>query len=210
MTGFSPMQKVVRELRRKGVEIENLNALDVFGGKGVVNTKDYASLVSSIEVWEYDPKHERDLKRRFPFAKVKITNSFEEIKHTQQRYSLINVDNPPYAHGGFFEHFEMFSDILRIAENDTILILNVLPEISGTRKGNPLFGSDIHLASRRTFYETESPQRMSLEETVAAYERIIKKNGFRIVFYFFNKLIFGYHFVVRIKKLEHVSPEGNI
>src|SRR5262245_16345592 len=49
---LTPMKQVFRELKRRGLSPQDFNALEIFGGSGDFHLKDYASLVSALEVWE--------------------------------------------------------------------------------------------------------------------------------------------------------------
>jgi hypothetical protein len=56
--GLSPTQYIFRELRRRGVTLNDLSALEVFGGTGGLHTQDYAAQVRRLELWEINPDHE--------------------------------------------------------------------------------------------------------------------------------------------------------
>ena len=44
--GMSPTQMVFNEMKKRGVNVKSLNALEVFGGSGDYHTKDYAKKYS--------------------------------------------------------------------------------------------------------------------------------------------------------------------
>ena len=67
------------ELEKRKVRLKDLHALEVFGYDGTWHTTSYAFLVSTLEVWEIEQKHLEALQRNLPMAKVKITDSYEEI-----------------------------------------------------------------------------------------------------------------------------------
>src|SRR5262249_30898797 len=90
---LTPMQKVIDELKKRGLNPKGFNALEVFGSTGEGHLKDYASLVSTLEIWEMDLECENILRQNFPRAEVKIVDSFKEIKTTSKKYSFIVVDN---------------------------------------------------------------------------------------------------------------------
>ena len=106
--GFSPMQQVLRELRRRGVDVGSLNAIELFGGCAKRHTLDYAGRVAHLEVWEIDPTCEPALHRTIPSATIRIVDTYEEIRKTSDRFDLIVVDNPMSIYGGHCEHFDLF------------------------------------------------------------------------------------------------------
>jgi len=202
--GLGPMQGVVRELRRRGVRMEELDALEVFGGMGFIHTRDYADLVSTLDVWEYSPEYEKALRWNLPSANIKITDSLNEVRRTTRKHGMIVVDNTPYCHRGHWKHFDLLPDILRIAMDEAILVLNVFPEVSArVRNKYPLSASKAHLASRRSFYGTDHPEKIPLDELGSAYINLMNANGFSVVFHFFQRkatIYPFYHIVLKIKK----------
>ena len=104
----NPMRDLLKELKRRKAKLKGLKALELFGKDGLMHTKDYASKVSSLEIWEINPQFEDRLKANLPMAEIKITDSYKEIKRTTNKYSFIVVDNPMSSHGDYFEHFELF------------------------------------------------------------------------------------------------------
>jgi len=199
---LSPIQQVFRELKRRNVRLKDLHALEIFGGFGDFHTKDYASQVSTLDVWEIEQKYGRALKRNLPKAEVKITNSYEEIKNTPRKYNLIVVDNPMSNLGDYCEHFDLFPDIFRVAMEQTVLILDVIPEINdATLKKYPYMFNKLQLKCRKSFYKTNHPEKVSFDEMVEVYKNFIITNGFNLEWYFFKKRSFVYYLVLYIKKL---------
>lgn len=124
-----PMHKVLKQMKRRGIDLSTLHALEVFGYTGELHTIYYAPYVSSLEIWEIDPRYEERLKRNLPRAKVRIVDSYEEIKLTPDRYDLVVVDNPMQNHGNHSEHFDLFPHIYRVCLSPTIVVLNTIPKI---------------------------------------------------------------------------------
>ena len=182
------MEQVLMELEKRKVRLKDLHALEVFGYDGTWHTTSYAFLVSTLEVWEIEQKHLEALQRNLPMAKVKITDSYEEIKNTSGKYSLIIVDNPMSTYSNYCEHFELFPDIFRVATDLTILILNVIPEIDEPAlKKYPYLFNDLQLEHRQSFYGTTCPEKVSFDEMVEAYKNLITANGFNLEWYFFQR-----------------------
>src|SRR5262249_44333554 len=135
--GLSPTQQIVRELQRRGVRLHELHALELFAHSGFLHTRDYQPWVASLEAWEIDPKQEAALRRNLPGAEVKITDSYQEIRRTMRKYSLIVIDAPDCVHGGdgqYCEHFSMLPEVFRVASDSAVLLMNVMP---GYPNGKP-------------------------------------------------------------------------
>ena len=188
---LTPMEKVFLKLDRKGIKTKELNALEVFGKIGTYHTQDYVKQVKTLNVWEINPIFEESLKINLPTAKVKITDSFEEMKITDGKYNLIVVDNSILVYGEnqkYCEHFELFPHIFRIMQDETILILNVLPRLEDAYKEEYfyLFNSE-HLRRRRIFYLSDHPENLTFDEIINAYLKYTKMNGFNVEWFFIQK-----------------------
>jgi len=90
----TPMCALVADLKRRGVVLARLRALDVFGGHGRTQTVDFAAEVASLEAWEVCARKEESLRRNLPNAEIKIVDSFVEIKTTDRKFGFIVVDAP--------------------------------------------------------------------------------------------------------------------
>jgi hypothetical protein len=203
---LTPMKRVLGEVKRRGVRLKDLHAVEMFGASGESHVVDYASKVSSLSVWEINPRYRESLRQRFPNAEVKITDSYAEVKRTANRYSFIVIDNSLSIEGGRCEHFDLFPDIFRIAADPAILVLNVIPEITSAalRHYPYLFNAD-QLARRRSFYGTACPENISLHDLVMAYERVVTANGFKLQWHFFEKRNFVYYLVLKINRLSAIA-----
>lgn len=198
---LEPIQKVLRKLNRKGVNLKDLDALEVFGYTGEYHTRFYAPYVHSLEVWEIDPRCEESLEKNLPTARIKITDSFEEIKRTGKKFDLVVVDNPMSIFGDHCEHFNLFPDIFCITGNQAVLILNVIPKITSTdRKNWPELFNEKHLAHRRKFYKTENPDNVLLNDMISLYEGLFSENGYVMNWCFFQRRTSVYYLVCRISK----------
>lgn len=58
--GLTPIYKVFKEIKKRGIDPKSLKALDVFGGYGDQTSKDYYPMVKSLEVWELLPECENE------------------------------------------------------------------------------------------------------------------------------------------------------
>lgn len=197
------MEQILKGLKRRDIVIKDLKALEVFGRCGEWHTKDYAPQVSELDVWEIESKYKEKLKKNLPKAEVKITDSYEEITRTEKKFNLIVVDNTLSFEFGHCEHFDLFPDIFRIVMDSAILILNVIHQV----KDGDLIKRTIHnlfdekqLECRKSFYQTDRPEKIFLEKIINIYKDLITKNGFFLDWYFFQKRISFYYLVLKISK----------
>ena len=179
---------------------KKMDAVELFSRCGDWHTIAYASQVSSLEAWEHDPIFEKCLKMNLPMAKIKITDSYKEIKKTRKKFDLIVVDNPWSMHDDHCEHFDLFPDIFRVAKNSAILVLNIIPEFSSKIiKEIPSF-KDQQFRHRISFYKTDKPEKISFNRIVRTYKNLITTNGFSLEWSFFQKRSFVYYLVLKIKR----------
>lgn len=201
--GQRPLQKARRELRRRGVRLDDCDALEVFGGSGELATRDYAPHVRSLEIWEIDPDLEPTLRVRFPHAIVRIVDAYDEIRRTTSTFYLVGVDNPVREHGGHYEHFDLFPDILRVMKDSAVLRLLVLPY--GSDELRTLWGWEFtpeHLEARARFYHTMTPEHISFHQMVAVYTSILEANGFLLDWFFVQPHTYSYHYLIlKISKI---------
>jgi len=202
--GFTSMQKIFKEIRRRKVEINKLRALEVFGGRGYFHTIDYASQVGSLEVWEFLPECAKYLRFNLPKAEIKITNSYNEIKNITKKYDLIVVDTPIcISVSGHYEHFGLFPDIFGITNDFCILILNLLPYFDDEIfKIHPELFDNKHLEIRKSFYKTEDAKNIPIDKMVMTYKQLLDLNGYEIEWFFVEQRnVFCYYLVLAIKKV---------
>jgi len=182
--GFSPMQVVLRRLMANGTNISELHALEVFGCDGDSHTVDYASRVASLEVWDISPDREADLRRNLPMATVKICDSYKEIRVTSSKYGLIVIDNSP-CYQSYVEHFELFPHVLKVANRELVMIVNIIPEISeAVARMYPRMLEPEVTEARKSFYGVEDPRLITLEHIIAKYLEVFRHNGFICEGYF--------------------------
>ncbi len=207
--GLSPTQQLFRQLRRRGVQLEDLTALEVFGGTGRLHTKDYARQVRRLEIWEIDPTNVDKLRQAFPGAETKCTDSYEEMGRTAKKYELIVVDNPEGAHGQHYEHYDMFPAILSLAADSAVVIIDVRPG-HGSDSQDPWDTFDeVHLARRRGFYRTDHPERIAFDEMMRVYEDLIRVSGFELEWSFFHQRTLSgrvHYLVLKVRRSGGTQP----
>ena len=203
---FSPMHKVLRGLKNHGIELGGLHALELFAFTGEYHTKDYSHYVASIEAWEIEHEYENTLRRNIPTAKVKITDSYKEIKTTLGKFNFILIDNPSSTYGPtnghYCEHFDLFPDVFRVAMDSTVMIISVIPQTTpAALRRFPYLFNDEQLSRRKEFYKTNHPEKVSFEEMVKTYSDILRVNGFDLEWHFIVHRSFAYYLVLKIKRL---------
>ena len=172
--GMLPIQQVLAGMEAHGVDLSQVRALEVFGSDGERVTKQYADRVASLDIWEIDAGLEGALRRRFPHAAVKITDSYAEVRRTSERYDFVMIDNAVWAE----EHFPLFPGIFRVLADQAAMALLVIPHADRltSRRYPALFNED-HLARRRAFYRMDSPERMSLTQLATHYSALADHAG---------------------------------
>jgi nitrate reductase NapE component len=174
------MQSVLRELRRRGVQVADLRALECFAFDGHMHTIDYAPLVRALEVWEINPAHEAVLRRTFPAAVVHIADTYRQVEECTDRFSLIVVDNSP-VHGGHTEHFDLLPKVFRLAADDCYMVLDIIPKLNASVRGSyPEMFWESTLNARKAFYGVDDPEHMTPGRMEEVYTAIARQAGFSV------------------------------
>jgi hypothetical protein len=208
---LSPMEKVLFKLKYKKVKLRNLDALELFARMGTDHTLDYKNKVKSIEAWEIEESYEVALRYTLPEAKVKITNTFKEVKETNKKYGFVVCDNWMSTYGpndAYCEHFELFPDIFNLLTNQAILIVNVIPFVSKPDKEKrPSLFNNEQLKRRKIFYKTEHPENLSLKEIASIYSLYANQNRYDVKWYFTEKRSNRPHVYYLVMSLQQNSIE---
>lgn len=196
-----PMESVIAKLENNKINVHKLNALEVFGKDGEWHTMDYGYKVNSLEIWEMDEKCRKTLERNFPFATVKIVDSYREVETCKNKFSLIVIDNPMSTCGSYCEHFSLFPNIFDLCDDDAIIIVNVIPKINKQVKNQyPYLFNDMQLEKRKEFYKTNFPEEITFEEMELTYKNMALKSHFEMEWSFFQKRNFVYYYVFKLKR----------
>ena len=199
--GLSPMQKILRGLRARGIDLGSLRALELFGGSGGFHTLDYSDEVASLEVWEIDPNLEESLRRNLSEATIRIVNCYDEIKRTPHRFDLVVVDNPMSIYDGHCEHFDLFPDLFRVANDEAILLLDVIPHAPPeVLKKYPYLFNEEQLQRRRKFYNSATADNLSLDEIISGYRERTERAGFELEWSFTVRRHFIYYLALKIRR----------
>lgn len=199
--GLSPMQKVLRRLRARGIDLGSLHALELFGGSGAFHTVDYSDNIASLEVWEVDPRLENSLRRNLPNATIRIVDCYDEVKRTPDRFDFVIVDNPMSLYDGHCEHFDLFPDLFRVARDETILVLDVIPHVPpvALRRYPYLFNQE-QRQRRRELYNTIVADNLSPDTIISAYRLRAELAGFEVEWSFMVRRHFVYYLALKIRR----------
>jgi hypothetical protein len=196
------MQQVLRELEKRGVAIGSLKAIELFGGCGKRHTVDYANRIARLEVWEIEPSCEEVLRKKIPQATIHITDTYQQIRKTSERFDLIVVDNPMSIYDGHCEHFDLFPDLFRLAADSAIIVVNAIPNLSAAvARKLPYLFSEKQLQVRRRFYNTDNADDLSWGQIVSAYRGQAEAAGFELEWSFSVRRHFIYYLALKIKRL---------
>jgi len=184
---LSPMCVVFREMRRRGIAIEECDVLECFAFTGAMHTLDYSRKVRSLEVWEINPNHEKTLRKHFPDAEVRMTDTYEEIIRRDRTFNVIVVDNSP-VHEPHVEHYDIFPALFRLMQDTCTVILNVMPDLhTAIRQSYPEMLLEPVLRSRAAFYKVRDPLRIAERDLIAPYAAFATGEGFTLRWHFLRK-----------------------
>lgn len=177
------MRKTLKILKRRGVDISQMRALEVFAREGDWQTIVYAPRVKSMEAWEINPLFKAGLKKNLPEAKIKITDSVKEIRNKKYfgKYDFIVLDNPQGCYGPraqYCEHFDVILPALKLFNGKGVLIFNV-------NKQPFNFDNFPNWQKRRAaFYKRKNTAKLSIVWLMNFYKKLFKKNGYSTKFCF--------------------------
>lgn len=169
-------------------------ALELFGMYGLYLTKHYAHYCEHVEMWEIDSNYVY-YARKFKERNVTIVEG-DSVKAVQnrsidKRYNLLMVDNPllsPYGEG-LIEHFDVLPQIFDLAENNFILVFNVVLVDPGSLYEDYKFNSETQtrnklqwLESRKLFYGTKDGLNLKPQEYLRIYTDKFNQWGLEVQF----------------------------
>lgn len=174
------MQRVVKELYKRDVDLNSLNAIELFGRDGGWSTDFISKELKSIDLVEISFEYESSLREKYPNSEIYIMDTYEFITTAPKKYDLILSDNPASRHGNYYQHFSLFPEVFNLFNRETILILNIIPDYNNIHYNlNP----EEEYSALKGFYNTDSII-ISYEEMIKTYKNIAKKSGFSIVNHF--------------------------
>ncbi|APH17606.1 hypothetical protein EXM98_14205 [Clostridium botulinum] len=198
----SNIECTMKRIEEKGVILNEMDVLEVFGGSGKSVDRYVLDKVKKLDVWEIDKNREIELKSNLPKAEIKIVDSFNEVKTTKNEYDVIIIDNPMAMFANHCEHFDMFIHIFNILKDEGLIILDIIPNLENMPTEFEALKEDIHLLCRKLFYRTENPLNIPIKDIVSTYEDIVNKNGYSLEWNFTEERSKGfiYYLVLKVKK----------
>jgi len=183
------MEIVLKQLQNKGIKLNNLHTVEVFGRTGEWHTKVYADKVKSLEIWEIDSEWKKQLKKNFPNAKIRIIDSIKLINESTNlpKYDFIIVDNPQNLfrstklRARYCEHFEVLTKIDRLIDNYGIIVFNVNPKPFDYEKW-PLWKK-----RREDFYNINNTEEIEINFLTNFYVQFFNNIGLKTIFHFYVK-----------------------
>lgn len=177
------MKKVLQELNTRGVDLKEMQALEIFAREGNWQTQVYANEVKSLEAWEIDPAFESGLRKNLSGAKIKITDSIKELENKDnfECFDFIVVDNPQNCYGQnseYCEHFDVIPKILKLLKKSGILIFNINRQPFNYQK----FTSWVE--RRNEFYELKDAHELKVGWLLDFYKDLFLRNGKKTDFCF--------------------------
>jgi hypothetical protein len=164
------MGRIVEKLPLFGVDLSQMNALEVFGGDGSWQTHKYADKVKSLEAWELDDTKVKEFIKSFPEASIKIGDSFE-LK--TEKKDLIVIDNPQNVYGHHkCEHFDFLPRLPELLKGG-VVIFNI---------NKDPFGDNMEWELRRRLYYGRT--KLSTSYALDFYEDLFVRQGWEVKFSF--------------------------
>lgn len=195
-----PVYKVLDAINKR-FPLKGCSALEAFAYTGAWQARAYRLWPAYHEAWEIDESCRAELKRNLPGANIKITNSFDEIKKCDKKFDFINVDTHQGIFGEYCENFEFFPLLFRVAKDEVMVNLNVMPFAAEKwrRRYGTLF-SDEHLARRAAFYGTDHPENITLQEMLSTYGRIASEKGYEIAWHYYRQRTLTWYLALHLVK----------
>jgi hypothetical protein len=196
-----PVYRVIDNINRQ-FPLKGSEALEAFAYTGAWQTRAFKKYPFYLEAWEIDPACDSELRKNLPGATVRITNSFEEVLRCEKKFDFINVDTHQGLFGNYCENFEFFPLLFRIAKDELVVNLNVIPFVTPKwlQKYPDLFSPE-HLRRRGEFYKTEFPRQVSLEQMLSAYGEIASEHGYNIIWHYYRQRTLTWYLALHLKKL---------
>ena len=181
------INQVLDFLKTKNIVLENLDAIEIFGGTGH-NDISVAKNVKTFEIWEIDEKLKPELEKRFPGAKIKICNSVEMLRQNENtsKFDLIMIDNPIGVFGveknsfEYCEHFDIIENIGKLIDDEAIVIflINKKPFFFNKLKEK----NELWRQKRQEFYGNVNTNDMNIPFLTSFYTELFRSMGLVTIF----------------------------
>lgn len=198
--GLYAVYRILRKIDRH-FPLKGCRALEAFAFTGQWQAQAYRKLPKYHEAWEILPECEAPLKKNLPDAVIRITDTFEEVKRCDKKFDFINVDNHQGLFGPWCEHFEFFPLLFRVAADDCIVNLNVMPfaDEYWRSRYEGLFGPE-HLRRRAAFYKTDRPENVSFDQMLGIYTEIAAQHGYELIWHATEKRTLTWYLALHLRK----------
>ena len=208
--GWSPMQRVMREIERRSSKPLGLfTALELFAGDGQMHVVDYLDKICELysEFWDVNAEHCAKLKELLIVGRVRCVNSYEYVRNAIGKFSLIVIDAPPKTYDGHYEVYDLFPYVFNLcAPYQATFILTVAPRLSGELlTAYPTIVIADYVRQRAQFWGITETEAKTLPLTAWDMERAMAKrvvpHGYRLQWSFLQKRnAYVSYFVFHIEK----------
>lgn len=199
----SPIECLLKRIKDKEENIEDMHCLSVFGGKGCINEKFLQEYVGKLETWEICKEFEEELRNNVPKADVKIVDSFEQLNKTLQKYDMVFMDNPMSIYEDHCENFDMFMEHFKVLKEESIIVMDIITRLDNIPKEFNYIRNDMHLLCRKLFFRTTNPENISIDIIKKTYQSIIEREGFKVQWDLVEERTddFIYYLAFKVKKI---------
>lgn len=202
-----PIYEVVKWMLQNNY-IQNKSVLEAFANTGEHQAPAYYPYASYYEAWEITPALAAQINGNLPKAVVKVTNSMEEINRTTRQFDVMVFDSHMGIFGGVYcEHFDILPHCFRAANNEVLILMNVMPYAEAKWKAQyPTVFDAAHLERRKQFYgEALDVNHCTYDEMIAFYKQFFLKHGYQITDYFFHQRHLLHYLAIKAVKLSTSS-----
>lgn len=195
-----PVYRILDRINNR-FPLTGCHALEAFAFTGALQARAYKQYPAYHEAWEISEDCREPLKKNLPKAVIKIANSLSEVLVCPHKFNFINVDTHQGLFGSYCNNFEFFPLLFRVAQDECMVNLNVIPHASlAWRKRYPDLFNAGHLARRKAFYRVSDPANVGLDQMLAAYGRIAGEHGYEITWHALEQLTLTYYLALYLKK----------
>lgn len=199
-----PIETVLHEVKRRGVDVAALRALELFAADGTGHLLDYCARVASVEAWEIDAERFERL-AQIPGILARKVDTYEEIATTDRRYDLVIADAYILS-GRRHEHFDIFPSIPRILSPQGIIVMNVVPSSARSRVQFPRAFDEEHVRARCAFYGLDADRDLTPDDFGEAYGKKLEAFGRRLDWYFTEPRTTIDYLVLKTSLLDPIDP----
>jgi hypothetical protein len=173
-----------------GYPLDNPEALDPFGGTGLLMSHTYAPRCKRVDLWEYHEERAKLAEHLGPNVRAFQGDSIAAMNSGDARlgtYDFIILDNNIGGVYGsdYCEHFECMPAVFRYFKRDipyAVLAVNFLSD-PDAMNADPRFHTETfaqQMERRMAFFATKE-RKMTPATAAKAYDREARKEGWKVV-----------------------------